>query len=330
MRFLDATALKKQLDHQQSEGFDLESIPWDMGIDNQKFLLPLDKQAVCFPGADSAQRLVLSQFLGMLFNSITSEMESVAYSLKEIAWRPLLDNYPANQELYDLGEQFFAEERKHSQMLLKYNQLFCENMGIDPKDLRTLFPHLKGTRFKNMIQKNALKGGHAFWWVVATTEDVAIKVFAQLNKHQHGVDPLYFYTQKLHFEEESKHASYAFMILDMIQEKNHSARGWLHLKSDLLKADFYGISWLMTGLRSIYNVEKIKNKNPFFKTLASCIPLLKRQNIFSTSYTLWRQAPYISLYLNKNFHRHSLAAARKHGALTIPHPAPVYPKTFTK
>ena len=330
MKFLDPQALKRQLDHQRASNFVIDEIPWAMGVDPSKFCLPLDEKAVCFPGASEEQRTVLSQYFGLLFNAITCEMESVAYDLKEIAWRPIIDSYPANSELYELGEQFFEEEQKHSEMLLKYNQSFCDAAGMDISDLNSLFPTLEGSRFKRMIQKNATNGGHAFWWVVAATEDVATRLFIQINKHKVGIDPLFFHTQKLHFEEETKHASYAFMMLKLIQEKNHSVKGWAFLKSDLLKADLYGAAWLLSALRKTFKVKQLKHKSPFFEVLASCLPLLRKQGMARATFNFWRQAPYISLYLNKQFHKHSLAVAKQHGALQLPYPKPVRLKTFTK
>ncbi len=113
----DHEALRAQIQSQKDHSWDLErDVPWEKGIDKECFLLPLDEDSIVFPGASAEQRLALSQYTGLVINATISEMEAVIHKLKDSAWRSVLKSYPVNPEMIELGELFFSEEGKHSEL----------------------------------------------------------------------------------------------------------------------------------------------------------------------------------------------------------------------
>ena len=67
--------LGRQISLQRRMAWDLESgIPWKLGVDTGKILLPLDDANIAFPVASAEQRLALSQFMGLVVNATISEM----------------------------------------------------------------------------------------------------------------------------------------------------------------------------------------------------------------------------------------------------------------
>ncbi len=45
-------------------------------------------------------------------------------------------------------------------------------------------------------------GGHAFWWVVAVVEEVALLIYQAVYRHRKQMDPLFYQIHRKHFEEE--------------------------------------------------------------------------------------------------------------------------------
>ena len=182
-------ALKKQLQLQKRHEFDLDTcVDWERAIDLERFFLPIDEQAIAFPGADADQQRVISQLMGLVVNHTIAEMEDVADKLKGVAWQAVLDDYPVGPELEDLGTQFFAEEKKHAEMFRRYYHKFCSQQDMDPEQLKEILPLAYGSRFQRAIRRNAENGGHAFWWVVALVEEVAVGIYQQLYKFRNQID----------------------------------------------------------------------------------------------------------------------------------------------
>jgi hypothetical protein len=310
--------LLDQLEYQRKHNFDLEGdIDWQKGIDKSKELLPFNASELTIPLHSQEEYLVISQFLGLLFNAITAEMEEVAFLNRDTCWRELLKHKHKNPELITLGEQFFAEERKHSILFQRYNTMFAEAMDIPLHELDSLFPRLFGSLFKNVMKLNAQVGGLSFWWTVAATEDVAVKVFTQMRKNMKNIDPLFFEVHKKHFEEESKHASYAFLMLEFLHDQQSIFMRFMR-KFDRVIADVFGSMWLLSEL---LRMDQAKNyQHPFFQTLAAVFARVDFKQMALSPSILFHQAPYISLYLNRNHHQISNKTAHKLKVWSIPFP----------
>lgn len=282
----------------------------------------MDDDAIAFPGASREQQLALSQLMGLIVNATISEMEDVAHKIRDIAWRKQLDDYPVNPEMIALGEQFFEEEAKHSQLFRRYNDLFCEQAGVSPEDLQRVVPSAYGGPFQDAIIANAKWGGHAFWWVVAIVEEVALLLYQSIYRHRKEIDPLYYQVHRKHFEEESRHTHYAFLMLELIREKNKTRFQKIHNKIDLVFCDVFSSAWVIGELSKIKNVKSMQHQSEFFKILASCLPLMEKMSKRDLIKRLFVSAPYISLILNKNYHRLSIDAAFRHHAWRITYPKP--------
>jgi hypothetical protein len=71
----DHAALRAQAKRQRKYAWDLmEDIPWSRGIDTSKYFLPLDRDAIAFPGCAEEQKLALSQLLGLIVNCATAQI----------------------------------------------------------------------------------------------------------------------------------------------------------------------------------------------------------------------------------------------------------------
>lgn len=323
---LDYETLRRQVRLQQKLAWDIdEDIPWSLGVDKSKPFLPLDDDAIAFPGASAEQELALSQFMGLVVNSTVSEMEDALPRLKSAGWARLLQEYPVNPELEELGELFFDEEAKHSRAFSRYIDLFCNAVNVDRRDLDSLLPKAFGSVFQKSIATNAQTGGHAFWWVVAQVEEVSIAIYHQILRHKGEIDPLYFQLHRRHLEEESRHANYAFLMLNLVKLKPPTIAERIHRKADFILAQVAGAPWVITELYKFFDVKKFKGTHPFFDTLASCIPLFEKMTKAQLVHRMFIAAPYVSWLLNPTWRKMHHEPARTLGAIVPPFPAPDAP-----
>ncbi|MBI1861465.1 MAG: diiron oxygenase [Deltaproteobacteria bacterium] len=315
--------LSNQISRQKKYAWDLErDLPWELGVDPDKFLLPLDENAIVFPGLDDELRLALSQFAGLFVNTAISEMEGVIDKLRDCAWRECLRRNPVNPELETLGELFFDEELKHSRLFKRFNLAFCDRLGIDPKYLQQILPQTFGSRFLDTIIDNAKDGGHAFWWVVASVEEVSIGVFRQMASEKAGIDPLFFEVHRRHMEEEMRHCNYAFLILDLIHKRSKNLRQHYHARTDLILAQTSSSTWLLGELQKMWRVQKMGSLHPFFTRLVRVVPHFKRISPLKLPHILYASSPYLSLFLNLRRHPLTLAKAIQTGTPHLPMPRP--------
>ena len=304
----DHAELAKHLNVQQRAAWDLDTcVNWSIGVDTSKILLPLDDASIAFPGASAEQSLALSQLMGLIVNSTISEMEDCLPRLKKFAWDQVLREYPVGPEMRELGEQFFEEEAKHAAAFKKYLNIFCESMGLCAEDLDLLLPKSFGSRFQSAVINNAKSGGRAFWWVVSNVEEVSINIYQEIFRRRTDVDPLFFHLHRRHLEEESRHANYAYLMLELMDRRQKGLRGWWHRKTDFTWAQLVAMPWVVSELHKFFKVRDLKHKHPFFDVLASCIPLYESLTLTERVRRMFIAAPYISWILNPNhrdLHRH--------------------------
>jgi len=324
----DEHKLGLQVSSQRQHAWSLEDdIEWSRKIDTSKPFLPLDADAIAFPGASAEQRLALSQWMGLVINSTVSEMESVINKLRDSAWARVLREYPVNPEMEELGVLFFEEEEKHSRAFNRFNRLFCSQTGIDPDDLDPLLPRAWGSHFLHGVLKNANAGGGAFWWAVATVEEVSIQLYKDLHQSRHIVDPLYYELHLRHLEEESRHRNYAFLMLEVMSRARSGLKHRLLAKTDLLTSQVLTTGWVLAELQKIHKVRAVRSRHPFFEVLASALPLLENFSGRELLHRLFVSAPYLSVILNTRHHKQTMEEATRLGALGIPFPEPALAQT---
>jgi hypothetical protein len=327
LTLFDDVGLREQIRRQKSASWALESIDWARGYDTEKFFLPLDKDALFFPNASPSQRRILSQYFGMVVNATIAEMEQVIHKVKGFAWERLLAEHPTQPELVELGEIFFDEEEKHSRMFSLSIDRFCECNGLSRSLLDRLLPQAAGSPFLRATIEDAKAGGSLFWWVVAAVEEVSVEIYRALHPHQAKIDPLYFQLHRKHFEEEARHRSYAFLMLDLYHANaKKKARGsWraaFQRKLGWVRSQRHIVEWILPELMRVERVETIRSVHPFFEGLASCLPLLHGERKRSSLRRMLVTAPYLSYFVNPRYHRQTCQSAERHAIWNLLWPNP--------
>ena len=109
----------------------------------------------------------------------------------------------------------------------------------------------------------------------------------------------------------------------MLELINSRPRNFLRRRASRMLAQSLSGMWVMSELSKIFEVKALKDRHPFFATLNSCLPLLKKQSLPTLFWNLLVKAPYISTVLNLNIHKHTKAKASSQMIPHFPLPAPM-------
>lgn len=318
----DDEAVLKQLKLQQSLAWDLDKdIPWGP-VDLNKFLVPLDDDALLFPGASQEQKLAISQMMGLVMASAICEMEESLMRLREKCWENLILENPVNPEFKALGDQFFLEEEKHAASFRRFILRFCLDMGLDPDELRSILPLVEQTKTEWFLEKHLDTGGAAFWWIIAEVEQEFLYLYHAMRPFQKQLEPLHFAIHKRHFEEEVRHLNFPHMFLKLISERQDGGVLAALRKTDLVFAQGLKAAWTAATLKRLMKVEDLKATHPFYDILASALPLMKKQNFIELGWKLIVKTPYISSFMNHRYHHKFSHIIEELGVWTLPFPKP--------
>ncbi len=319
----DEVALRGILERQKRLAWDFDkAIAWDRPLDLTRPFVPLDAESLVFPRATPAQRLAISQYLGLVIAQTFAEMEKALVAAKDRVWRKRLEMYPINPEFTALGEQFFDEEAKHSRMFKRYLTKFARATGVEDRQLQGLLPVVSGTLLLRTLELNSVYGGHALWWVLTLVEEVSVAIFKQMRPFRDALEPTYFEIHRLHFEEEVRHSPYSYWMLEHLYKRDTSLAAILWRKTDLLLAQGLEVAWALSSLTRLRRVLFLRGRHPFYKTLSSCLPLLIRLSPVEIIRRLFVSAPFVSLLLNPNYHGDFQTVVEQLRALEFPIPKP--------
>lgn len=317
----DEQSIARLASLQRERAWDLEkSIAWETRIDLNKPLVPLDEDAILFPGASREERLAISQMMGLIIASSIFELEECLIHLKHECWDKIHRRFPVSPEFTDLGELFFIEERKHSTVFRRYVDKFAEEAGIDPAALRAILPQVRKSKTEFLIKQDLKSGGQSFWWIVAIVEQEFLLIYHALRPFRSVLEPLYFSIHEKHFEEEARHSPFPYLMLDLMKERSSVPLHGLRNRVSLVVAQLLQAAWAVSSLQKIRQINKMKKIHPLFDAFSNALPLLDR---LPKGLVLWRlltNAPYVSSLLNPSAHHKILRFASQSGALTIPFP----------
>lgn len=315
----DEEKIARLLFVQRAQGIDFSlDLDWSKSIDLNKSFLPLDHNAILFPKATEEQRLVISQFIGLVVAATISELEEVAFRLKGPTWENVLRKFPVNPEIHEMGELFYEDEKKHSAGFKRYIDLFAGKVNVDPNDLKELLPSSDKTMSSKIYHLNSMAGGMAIWWLIAAVEEESILIFDHMRKSRSEIDPLYYDLHKAHYEEEIRHKSYASIMLQINSEFARVPHAIVLKKLDFILAEVLNITWTFNQLFKVKNLKKLSSAHPFFKVLAELEPLLRDRSSLSVIHHLFTTAPYIKDMLHLSEHQHVRHMLDRFGAKKIP------------
>jgi len=304
-KLYDEKKLLRYLKKQQKHAWNLEhDFSWANDIDLTKEFVPLPDDFILTPHINEHQKLLVSQLIGLMINSSICELEGALERSKKQCWIEVINQYPVSPEFEALGENFFIEEKKHSDAFELFLEKFARQTNVTVKELKSILPTLNESKIEKLFRVNSYLGGKALWMVVAAVEEESIEVYKKMRPYQDSIDPIYFQLHQKHFEEETRHASFAFLMLELLEERTSTPVKLLSRHLDFILSEVLQVSWILGELMKVVNLEKLKNRHPFYQGLSELIPVIKNFTFTDVLKSLFNDAPFISLILRPGLNKH--------------------------
>lgn len=192
---------------------------------------------------------------------------------------------------------------------------------MDPADLSRILPKIENTRTESLLRMHLRAGGTSFWWIVALVEQEFLHLYRCFRPFKERMDPLYYEIHEKHFEEEARHASFPYLMVELTRAGRHGPIGLLHDRADFALAQTLQAVWGVLSLRRIQEVRKVAHRHPIFSALASALPKLQSIPSHRSVWRLFTSVPYASSFMNSNHHPRTLETARAAGAVILPFPS---------
>lgn len=309
---------KNQVDH----GWDLENdFAWSAGIDHNSFFAPLDENAVLLPGASASERKIISQVLGLVIASAIYELEESLLRLKGKTWNKDIKTFPVNPEFEAWGELFYQEEIKHSLSFKRYVEMFAHDLGIDYTDLQNILPVVENSMAEKCINHLCKSGSYSYWWLAIIVEQEFLHMFRIMESCKAIMDPLYYDLHFKHYEEEKRHASFPYFVLELLFDRDDRLLSKVHQKMDLAICQSLMATWTIGSLQKLENAKKLKDKHPFFADLAKIIDTYGKNSWVEIIWKLFTQTPYVSSLIHPRSHKAVENLASQKSALILNFPS---------
>ncbi len=304
----------RMLHIQQANSVDFEnSIPWSTSIDLTKPLLPLDSGSPLFPDTTEAERIAISQIMGLVVAASISQLESVAVSLQGPTWDKVLRKYPVGPEFRALGEHFYEDEAKHSLAFDRYIDLFATQLGLEAAELKAFLPS-SDSMIRKIYALNSRLGGTAIWWLIAALEEESIEIYKRMRNSTEELEPVYLGLHRAHFEEEIRHKSYAVMMLQLHRDQGTRPFG----KFDFLLSETLNFLWSFNQLAKLRGIGVLRNRHPFFATIAGLCEKIRGRNTLQVMSALCYRTPYTRGMIQLSQHREVQELLKEFGGYRLP------------
>lgn len=325
LRILDVEKPKRirsLVDVMRRRAFDLErDFDWSAPIDPARPLLPLAQIERMFPGLAPEERLAVSQLFGILAAQIFSDAEQFLNKTRETLWGDFERLFAEQPALLELGTQFFDEERKHAEMFRRYIVRWLEAQGLDPVRFFETRPRFSESWQHRAILRNAARGGLAFWWIVLLAEEESPLVYKYLEESADEIEPLYLRIHRKHFEEEARHATFAYTAMSYLADRMPPRRRAWHRRVDVVLCQLLQWSFMAQALRQQRRETRSAPDHPWVRSVVramSKVERLPKRHLFRM---LFREPTVVAPFLNYRFHAHMVEMARRHRLWTFPLPA---------
>lgn len=304
-KLYDEKKILEYLKKQQKHAWDLElDFSWNINIDLTKEFVPLPDEFILTPYINKDQKVLVSQLIGLMINSSICELEGALERSKKHCWIDIINQYPVSPEFEALGDNFFIEEKKHSIVFELFLEKFAQQTNVSVDELKSILPTLNESKIEKLFRVNSYLGGKALWMVVAAVEEESIEVYKKMKPHKKNIDPLYFNLHQKHFEEETRHASFAFLMLELLEERTSTPIKFLSRHLDFILSEVLQVSWILGELMKVVNLEKLKNRHPFYQSLSELIPIIEHFTFTDVLKSLFNDAPFISLILRPGLNKY--------------------------
>lgn len=317
----DPERTTRLVDLMRRRAWDLErDFDWDTPIDVEKPLVPLAQIDRMFPGLDPDEQRTLSQLFGIMAASIFSDAEVFLSDLRVALWPDFQRLFAAHPHLLTLGQQFFDEEQKHAAMFARYVDRWLATRGLDPDRMRATRARFSDSWQRRVIQRNAARGGLAFWWIVLLAEEESPLIYRYLEGAPDEIEPLYLRLHRKHFEEEARHATFAYTAMAYLADRMTPVQKAWHRRIDVPLCQALQWSFMVQAMLHQRRAMESVPPHPWTRAVRAAmlkVEALPKAHLFRV---LFREPTLIGPFMNFRFHANmqEMATTRRLWSLPLP------------
>jgi len=318
----DPQRTTRLVDLMRRKAWDLDGdFDWDAPIDVDKPLIPLAEVDRMFPGLDVDEQRTLSQLFGIMAAAIFSDAEVFLSHTRDALWPDFRRLFAAHPHLLTLGEQFFDEERKHAAMFERYVDRWLATRGLDPQRMRATRARFVDSWQRRVIQRNAARGGLAFWWIVLLAEEESPLIYRHLEASPDEVEPLYLRCHRKHFEEEARHATFAYTAMAYLADRmSPRERAWRR-RVDVPLCQVLQLSFLAQAMLHQRRAMQSAPPHPWTQAVRAAMTKVEALPPAHLFRVLFREPTLIGPFLNFRFHASMVEMATTRQLWSLPLPA---------
>jgi hypothetical protein len=294
---------------------------WDAPIDVGKPLLPLAQIDHMFPGLDDDERLALSQILGLIVAQIFSDAEQFLNTARDTLWPDFERLFAKHPVLLDLGTQFFDEERKHAEMFRRYITRWLEARGLEPARFFERQPRFSESWQHRVILRNAARGGLSFWWIVLLAEEESPLIYKYLEEAPDDIEPLYLRIHRKHFEEEARHATFAYTAMAYLADHMGGMERAIHRRGDVILSQLMQWSFMLQAFARERRELRTTPEHPWLDTVTQAMRRVQRLPLGHLFRVFFREPTLVGPFFNFRFHENMVEMARTRRLWSFPLPA---------
>ncbi len=324
MRVLDVdnpARIERLVDLMRRKAWDVDrDFDWQAPIDVDKPLLPLAQIDRMFPGLDAGEQLVLSQLFGIIVAHVFSDAELFLNKTREALWPDFQRLFAGHPALLDLGTQFFDEERKHAEMFRRYIQRWLSARGLDPERFAAQQPRFSESWQHRAILRNARGGGLAFWWIVLLAEEESPLIYQYLEAAPEALEPLYVRVHRKHFEEEARHATFAYTAMAYLADRAPARHRAVHRRTDVVLCQALQWSFMLQAIVGQRRRMRAAPPHPWVEAVAGAMKKVQRLPLRHLFRVMFREPTLVGPFLNFRFHANMVEMARTRRLWSLPLP----------
>ena len=318
----DPERIRRHTDLMRRKQWDLENdFDWRSPIDVTRPLLPPRAVDRMFPGLDPDERLALAQILGIVVIQIFSDAERFLSKTRDELWPDFERQFAGHPALLELGTQFFDEERKHAEMFRRYVDLWLVARGLDPVRFHATRPRFSESWQHRVVLRNARRGGLAFWWLVLLAEEESPLIYEALEEDAGEIEPLYLSLHRKHFEEEARHATFAYTAMAYLADGMGASRAALHRRTDVILCQVLQWSFMAGAIAHQRREMQSAPPSPFLDSVRRGLEKVRGLPLRHLFRVFFREPTLVSPFLNYRFHPNMVEMANTRRLWTVPLPA---------
>ncbi len=168
---------------------------------------------------------------------------------------------------------------------------------------------------------SAARGGLSFWWIVLLAEEESPLIYKYLEESTGDIEPLYLRIHRKHFEEEARHATFAYTAMAYLADHMGGLERSLHRRSDVIRCQLMQWSFMVQAFARQRREMRTAPAHPWIDTVTRAMAKVQRLPLSHLFRVCFREPTLVGPFFNYRFHQNMVEMAHTRRLWSCPLPA---------